>query len=417
MASNKPGPGQLLVDVQVTSIGAGQTINTVSGTTYTQGAGTTQMTPNSVNSTQPIPGTVWDALFIEVFPGVLNPGQSEPDLWMWPQIDNVDTHDDFYVDISISGNPFPSRDNTVGRDSLFIGASMLKDGVTGQLANIMAKGTRAPLLYTGWKVKKDLTLKFFSNAGFTTGSTGTFAVPPTIKIYGDVYDAKLLAYIQNVMGAYNGAIRLNSVRRQVLGLPPYSIVHDFTGPISLDTWGALPGGTAQGRVKVYRFFKVSQPLVNTSGTVIFALSNTVTQVGAKPGNVGTNNDLGFDFSSNNNALQVNEYGRIPGSGAGYCGFTHGGSDVYPYETSTGLVCTPGDPRIPYGQVQPLRPESDLYYRVPRWGDWSPGETTPEVIANEAVAFFISAQNGTTITGGTSTSVDRTIVGGAVIKAS
>ena len=102
MATIKPGPGQLLVDVQVLAVPAQMTVSTVSGQTTSS----TQMTPNSVGSTQPVKGTVWDALFIEVFPGVLNPGQTEPDLWMWPQVDNVDGSDNFYVDISISGNQF-----------------------------------------------------------------------------------------------------------------------------------------------------------------------------------------------------------------------------------------------------------------------------------------------------------------------
>lgn len=413
MATIKAGMGQLLVDVQVTAVGAGQTINTVSGTTFTQGTSTTQMTPNSVNSTQPVTGTVWDALFIEVFPGVLNPGQTEPDLWMYPQVDDISYRDSFYVDISISGNPFPPRDNTVGRDSLTLGASLLKDAMRGSFRPVPA------LDYSGWKVTKDLTLFFYSQAGFTTGSSGTFAVPPTVKIYGDVLDLKTLGYVNGRMRLFNGAIELNSVRRYLAGMLAYTNTFQFAGPVSLNNWATLPGGPKQAGVKVYRFFKVSQPLQSTSGQAVYPLTNTVTQVGGKAGNVGQFSDLGFDFSSNRSALKVDQFGRIPGAGAGYCGITHGGMDVYPYETAFGLVCTPGDPRIPYGQVQPLRPESDLYYRIPRWGDWSPGETEPEVIAGEAAAFFISAQNGTTIQGapttGSTTGYDRTIVSGTLIQ--
>ena len=412
MATIKPGIGQLLADVQVTAVAAGATIQTISTTTNTVGSSVTQMTANSVNSTQPTPRTVWDGLYLVIFPGVLAAGQSEPDLWMYVQVDNVSFQDNFYIDMSISGNMFPRRDNTVGRDSLILGNSMLKiASTTGKFPD---KNT--PLAFTGWKITKDISFFFFSQGGF---ASTVFAQPPTVQLYGDVYDIDSLSTVQRMLGQWNGSINLQSARRSIKGLAPYTNFHTIPGVLNLDTFATLPGGAKQGSVRVFRYFKTSQPLVATTGQAVYPLT-TINQVGGKVGNVGTHSDLGYDFTANRSAIKITEFGRIPGSGAGYTGLTFGGSDQYPYETAFGLVCTPANPRIPYGQVQPIRPESNLYYRLSRWGDWSPGEVGPEIIAAETGSFFISAQNGTTIaaapTTGSTVTFDRTTVGGAIVIA-
>lgn len=418
MAGIKPGMGQLLADVQVISLAANtQGFPTVSGSTYTQGSNTTQMTPNSVNSTQPVPDTYWDGLYMEVFPGVLAAGASEPDLQLTVKVDDIDYSPYFYVDISVSGNMLPPRDNTVGRSSILIGNSMIRVAISAQRS--VQRGAplsrslwpiNMPLEFTGFKITKGIDFWFSSTSGFTSS---TFVVPPTVKLYGDVYDENLINFVVSMMPfGWDGFISIQSARRALASPPKPPYVATQQSTLTPKTFSTLPGGPKQSGVKVFRFLKYSVPLVSTSGQAIFPLTSLVEQIGGKTGSVGLSNDLGFAFRDNNNALYVREYGRIPGSGAGYAGITSGGTDVYPPETAYGLVCTPGDPRVPYGQVQPYRPESDLYYRLPRWGDWSPGESGPEVIAGETMAFYVSAQNGTTISANT----DKTAVGGAMIVA-
>jgi hypothetical protein len=408
MATNVPGPRQLLCDVQVTAIGAGQTINTVSGQTFTQGTSTTQMTPNSVNSTDPLSGTAWHALYLAVHPGVLNPGQTAPDLTMWVRVDQQDFSSYFYVDLSIGSNMFPRRQNTVGSKVVLLGESMME--WAAKIARGAQKPKNMPTRFTGWKITDDITFYFTSVAGFTTGANGTFQNPPTIQLYGDVYDRAAAAYVAAVLG-WDGSINLQSERRARGGRAPFATAHGAPG-VSFDNWQLLPDGAKQGSVKVYRTFKYAYCNVAVAGPTITPLSR-INALNGKVGNVPTvNEDLGWDYAGKASAFQLIEIGRRPGAGAGYFGLYFGGTSIDPPETAYGLVCTPGNPRVYSGQVQPIREEGDLYYTLQRWGQWSPGEAEPEVIAGETVALAVAAQNGQVIAAGT----DETLIGGVSVVA-
>jgi hypothetical protein len=409
MATLIPGPGQLLADVQVTQIGAGQTVNTVSGTTYSPTAqSTTQMTPNSVGSTKPLTGTAWHCLYVAVHPGVLAQGATAPDLTMWVQVDNQDFSAYFYVDLSIGGLMFPRRQITVGGKVILLGESMF------EWAEKVSRGaglpSNYPIRFTGWKVTDDLTFYFASSAGFTTGAQGsgaTFINPPTVQVYGDVFDATSAAYVSRLLG-WNPTINLQSERRARAGQPAFGA--QVPGAINLGSWKALPDGSNPGVVAVYRTFKYAYLNVAVAGTTITPLSS----LGALNGKVGnvpnTKEDLGWGYASTVNAFRLTEIGRRPGAGAGYFGLFAGGNTIYPPETAYGLVCTPGNPRVYSGQVQPIREEANLYFTLQKWGQWSPGEAQPELIANETMALAVAAQNGQTIQPGT----DETLVGGTTI---
>jgi hypothetical protein len=403
MATAIAGPGQLLCDVQVTAIGAGQTINTVSGQTFTQGTSTTQMTPNSVNSTQPFNKTAWHALYLAVHPGTLAAGQTAPDLVMWVQVDGQDFSTYFYVDLSINGLMFPRRQATVGSKVILLGESMME--WAAKVARGAPRPKNMPTRFTGWKITEGITFYFFSAAGF---SATTFSEPPTVQLYGDVYDDAAAAWVASQLG-WDGTITLQSERRARRGKAPYGQIHQAPG-ISLATWKQLPDGANQGAVKTYRTFKFAFNNVAVAGTTITPLTK-INSLGGKVGNVPNDHeDLGWDYSGKGNAFQLIEIGRRPGAGAGYFGLYLGGTEIYPPETAYGLVCTQGNPRVYYGQAQPLRESGTLYYPLQKWGQWSPGEAEPELIAGETAALAIAAQNGQTIAVGT----DETAVGGVSV---
>jgi surface antigen len=405
MATSIAGPRQLLADVQVTAIGAGQTIHTVSGQTFTQGTSTTQMTPNSVNSTQPFNKTVWHALYLAVHPGTLAAGQAAPDLVMWVRVDGQDFSQWFYVDLSVGGCMFPRRQNTVGGKVILLGESMME--WAARIARGAQRPKNMPMRFTGWKIVDGIDFYFYSAAGF---GAATFLEPPTIQLYGDVYDEAAAAWVNAVLG-WDGEIRLQSERRARAGKPEYRSFHDAPG-ISVANWKRLPDGANQGGTKVHRTFKFATNNVAVAGTSITPLS----KIGSLQGKVGNvpvdQQDLGWDYSGKNNAFQLIEVGRRPGAGAGYFGLYFGGTEIYPPETAYGLVCTPGNPRVYFGQVQPIREEGALYFPVQKWGQWSPGEAEPELIAGETAALAIAAQNGQTIAVGT----DETAVGGVTVLA-
>ena len=405
MASVSPGPGQLLADVQVISLGAGQTLGTISGATNTEGSGTVQMTPNSVNTTTPKNGQVWDGLLLSVFPGTLASGATAPDLKLQVKIDGSDYTTVFYVDISIDGNMFPRKENTVGKKYIVLGESMYLAALAAQRAGVAPGSLRnMATRFTGWKITDEITFNFFSAAGFTSS---TFVEPPTVQLYGDIYDQSSLAFVARTLG-WNPTISETSIRRAVSGKAPFTQTHGSLGPVA-SAFNTLPGGAQQGNVKVYRYFKHAFNAVPVSGNQPFGLTK-LSQVNGAVGNVGPNQDLGFDFSKQQGAFKLIEIGHRPGQGAGYIGLYFGGTEILPGDTSLGTPSTYGNPRVPFGAVQPWRPESNLWYALPKWGSWA-GTGSPELVGpGEVAAISIAAQNGQTI----AASTDEVAVGGVLI---
>ena len=398
------GPGQLLADVQVISLGAGQTLQSISGATNTVGGGTVQMTPNSVNTTSPKSGQYWDGLLLVAFPGTLAPGATAPDLKLQIHVDGVDYTASMYLDISIDGCMLPRPQNSVGKKFVRLGESMYVAALAAQRNGAPPGSLRnMATRFTGLKITDEITFYFTSNSGFTSS---TFDEPPTVQLYGDVYDAASLRWVQQVLG-WNPTISETSVRRASKGLPPYQQAHQSLGP-GASAWNTLPGGPQQGGVKVYRFLKFSTNAQPVSGNQPYGLTK-VTALNGGTNNIPPNEDLGFKFAGTGNAIKLLELGHRPAPGAGYIGLYFGGSEIYPGDTSLGTPSTYGNPRIPFGAVQPWRPESNLWYALPSWGSWA-GEPSPELVAGEDAAIAIAAQNGQTIAAG----ADEVALGGVLI---
>jgi hypothetical protein len=408
MATVLAGPDQLLADVQVVSLGAGQTLFSVTGAQNSVGSGLVQMTPNSVNTTEPLKTQVWDGLYLSIFPGTLAAGQTAPDLKMYVHVDSRDYSGWFFVDMSIDGNMFPRRQNTVGGKVVVLGDSLLQAAARVALGGNKPSGSM-PTRFTGWKITQGITFYFYSEAGF---SASVFTEPPTVALYGDVLDAATLAFMQQNL-PWDGSIVEQSTRRALKGLSPYRQTHTPAGPYSLDNWKSYSGGPGQGHVSVQRSFKTARNALAVQGDSPYALS-VISSVGGSTKNV-TNPDtenLGWDYAQNSNAFKLIEGGRRPGPGAGYFGLYFGGSNWSTGDTAKGTVSTYGNPRVPFGSVQPYRVESNLYYSLPHWGAWSPGEAAPELVAGETAAIAISAQNGQTI----QALSDQTAIGGVLIEA-
>ncbi len=419
MATSIAGPNQLLADIQVTGLSAGQTgFNSINGVTNTSGSNTIQMTPNSVGYTGPYTNTYWDGLWLDVEPGVLNAGQAEPDLQMWVHCDGTDYSSYFYVDISISKNMLPHIEvaKCVNRNVdnfLLLAHSMYDAAFHGKFGS-----NNVPLAFDGFKISQTIDFWFASTSGFTTGPTGTFASPPTIKLWGDVFDVPAWNYVLQRMGQYNGAISMQSMRRNLLGLTPYNAKH-VVNSMALDSvWPQLPGGPKQGAVKVHRFMRFASPLNAVSGTAPYPLTSLVQSVGGKAGQVGQYNELGFKFGQNSNAVQITRMGRRPASGSGYFGLTKGTANIYPTSSTYGEIDTQGNPRAWYGLNAPYTGLTNQYDVMPTWMNWNPIMNDKEVLAGEDIALFVAAQNGATIAAN-STGVgagDYTAIAGHIVEA-
>lgn len=400
MATAEVGPNMLLADIQVLGLAANQTgFFSQSGATKTSGNNSIGMTPNSVDSTQPVTNTYWHGTYLEYQPGVLNQGQTYPDLQFWFHIDSADFSSYMYLDLTVSRSMLTPREKTTGRHYIKLGNSMILAAIASNFP-----GTNGPFYFTGPKVSSNIDFWFASTAGFTTGVGGTFASPPTFKLWGDVMNQTLWTWLLGKMGAWKGGIYLNSVRRQITGMDPFVVNHQVADDFASikSAWPTLPDGPGQvGKSKVYRMMKYATPLNAVSAVTPYVLSNLVTGIGGKSGQVGPYNELAWAFSTNpNKAVQVELYGHQPVAGSGYIGLTKGNKNIYPNDTPFGVVDTVGDPRAWYGDnslYTGLTGQSD---KIPQNYDWVPGGGSMEVIAGEDAGYFVAAQNGQTIAANT-----------------
>lgn len=404
------GTPDLLVDIEVLSLDPNRdSYNELYGS-LTVGGSTIQITPNSVPGAQiQRKDQVWDGLYLEVFPGVLAAGQTEPDLRMWVEIDDQDYSSNFYVDISPSHNMFPRKRLAKNGRVLVLGESMLK--LAFRSAQGAGKQNNLPAKVTGWKISDHIRFHFLSESGFTSS---VFVEPPRIRLWGDVLDDSALQYINSNL-RWDPTINETSVRRELAGIGAYAAQHAFSGPITRQAFQSLPGGPKQNGLAIYRFFRFSinhQPV--TSGpqpyplTRIQSLGGSIQQVGTST-TVYPQMDLGFALKGTSNALKITEFGRRPGAGAGYWGIYRGNGDMQPMDTTLGQPMTANDNPIYFG-ADPDNPNQTI--TLPQWGSWSPGEGGQEVIAGEDAAFAIAALNGQTIPAGS----DETAVGGVIYLA-
>ena len=383
------GPGRLLADVQVTALGATQSLQSISGTTNTEGSGTVQMTPNSVNTTQPATNQVWDITRIEVFPGVLKNGITAPDLEMWVEVDSADYSGWFRVDCGQDTNMLPRRQETYGGKFTQIGRSLLTDAYA--VSQGASRRKNMPSLYTGIKVGQDLVFWFRSVAGFTADDWIQY---PTVRAYGDVYDSTLLGFISRNL-PWDPTINETSKRRELAGMSPYTGNNGPAGAYTLSNFTQRSGGGQQLGTTAQRFMKRAYNAAQVvPGTDPYVLS-TITQngLGGQSGNVVAGQNLGWAYTNSGNGLKILELGRRPGQNAQTFGFWFGAGVMYPQELNLGVISTYAVPRVPCGTTARWDGVGNQYYILPEYGSWTAGDQGPEVIAGETVALAVAAHGG------------------------
>jgi len=401
MATTNVGIGLKVVDVTLSAIAA-------NGTEYSNYNGTNgnvSQTGNSVSTSAVPRGYVWDITYLRIFPGVFAAGVTPPDLQMWVQIDRQSYQSWFFVDLSQDGNIFPRRENTVGGKWIKLGESMLA------WAALLARGKRKappsnmPLVFTGWKVSQGVQVYFTSTAGFTAADV---VEAPRVEMYGDVYDSSTLQFVAANL-PFNPSIMAQSERKVREGVGAYTNTFQLKS-LSLSNWKSYPGGPNQGTAQVQFYSIFCQPIIDIVGPQPVPLSD-ITSLGGNSDIAPSTEYLGWDYADNtNNLLVLRLFGRRPGQGAGYFSLTKGNNQLFPLDTAFGATCSYGDNPIPYGAVQPYRPESNLSYLPPRWGAWDPSLEGEETIYNETMAVAIGAQEGETIAAGT----DKTVAVGVQV---
>jgi len=391
-----------LYDVTIDSLAPATTgqITPVSGSYQASGQNTYLfVTPNTIpnGSGALSSGLAADALLIEVTPPVVtNGGQAVyPDFQLWPYPDSTSLRSptpagSLLFDGSYGGNMLPPRERTVGREQVALGISLrrlLTEARNGHPRNNMA------LLATGIKYNSTFQLQVSSQRGWGPGVPGdTVVTPARVRVWGERYTERMLDLVASF---WNGAFTHSGIRRQLEAteVPP-SIAGVQTGRVSIADIATLPGGYHQSGAQIFRYFSFAYPAVQTSTSSPYFLTNS-TNVGGTPGNVNQqySGDLGFPFgpvngvqSNAKSAVIVQQFGVTPGNpNIAYAGFQVGGASV---PDPNGFPVGYSADRIAYGNVQPIRADSALWYALPDLE----GEIA---IFGENASVFITA-NGTAI---------------------
>lgn len=394
---------QVLLDVTVTSLAAGATIESPKSGSKTIGGSTIQITPNTIDSTS-LPKTyVADALHVYVIPPVAADG-TFPDFEFWFKADDESLQQYQIFDGSADGNMAPWVANIAGgygQDNRARGFALGKSARAVMYDAVSGKPTpNMPLVITGIKYQSSLTVVVRSQTGWTSSAL----TPARIIVTGELLDEETVAMIAS---GYNGFVAKNNLQRQIQGKAALTFVHQVDR-INLDTWTQLPGGVKQKGERIHRFARWGTNASATGTQAPFPLTNQTslkgsdTNVGGSANAADSDHDLGFDTVKTGDALWVQGFGCRPGANQAYVGWEVDGQIV---PNPKGHPVSQRVNRFAYGSVQPQRPESNLYLLIPRY----PGEL---LIAGEGAVPFIAA-NGTAIAAGDA----RVAVDGVYIKRS
>lgn len=364
----------IIHDLAPNSTGA---VTPVTGTVGASGQNTYMyVTPSTIpNGTGALPsGLAAEALMLEIVSPVITNGGAVvyPDLQCWFYPDSTDLRNptpagQLIFDGSYGANMMPPRENTVGRIQVPLGISLRR--LLTEARNGHGRANM-PLYATGIKYNSTLQLKVQSLRGWGAGVAGdTVQTPARIRIWGERYSNKMM---DPLAAFWNGAFSRTGLRRQIEGaeIPP-AIAGVQGGRVSVADIASLPGGYGQTNgAKVFRDFRFAYNLVATSTSAQFFLTNSQ-QAGGAQGNVDPqySGDLGFPFAPVNgvaanakSAVIVQQFGVTPGvANLAYAGFYIGGATV---PDPNGFPVGFGVDRQGYGNVQPIRSDSALWYALP-----------------------------------------------------
>lgn len=371
---------QVILDVTVSSLAPGATIESPKTGSRTVGGSVIGITPNTVTSTT-LPRTQRaDALHVYCIPPV-NADGTAPDFEFYFKVDDQSLENYQLFDGSLDGLMAPLPNVTAGgpidRDGKFVGGftlgksirAILSDSVTGKPTNNM------PLVVTGYKIEESITVVVRSSSGFSNP-----LVPARIIVTGEILDEEIIAAIA---AGYRNFVNKQFVQRQIQGKPP--LVFNHGGNASFADWGTLPGGVKQRGTRVHRFVRYAKNATATGTQEAFPLTAIPELKGSENNVVDSNHDLGFNTAKTGNAFWLQGFGCRPGANQAFIGWQIDGNLIpNPYGFPINRRVNPYN----FGSVQPQRPESNLFNVIPRYQ----GEL---LIYGEGAVPFIKA-NGTAI---------------------
>lgn len=391
--------GHPLIDVTVTTVGAGKTHRTTlngnqkadsQGVSQTTQLGATLANANSQTTqsggiaaldTLQLSGAYGDGCDLFVIPP-LDAAGKQVDCEIRPVLDGTPLAEYFNASAGVNDNLFGLPGATVGAYHVRIGLPYRK-ALRARVANLPLKGT-------GWKYKSTLQFDVYSNIGFGVAAAPT--TPLRIIVLGDKMDnselsllnadlQQILAQLAQAQGA-KGSYDPFAFLDKVPGFPAFAGRHSPPGSvITPSTWTALPNGPAQvgTQSQIYRFVRQAYPNVASNANNPLYLTQLDTLGGSSDNVYADVNDLGFDNTNSKTYLRLDLIGFRGAVNQAFVGIK---VDDQVLPTTKGIALTSGVNLLPVGEVQPLRSDSNLFFPLQR-SPW------PVAAYGNKVVFFVT----------------------------
>lgn len=263
------------------------------GQTVTYPSTTSAMTPNTVTGGTS-EGYAREITSMEIIPPVDSEGRYEDLREVWLILDDKPIQ--HYINVPGWGWTLmtPPRSQLWGGESfqLTFGQSFAQAVQSG--------APNMPMLATALKYSKTVSVAVRS----VYGVTGTWR----IRLKGFQYSAAALAHYGPL---WRGSVNMQTTARTLLGKPALTFSYPTPGPITLETWTALPGGTAQGGTKIMPYWRFAFNAAPTQPQSPFSLSNFPEVAGASGNVEDPFQELAFRFSQNLNAFLLKGFGIRP----------------------------------------------------------------------------------------------------------
>lgn len=342
------------------------------------------MTPNTITSSNTTGDSAYELVSLEIVPPRNSQGVYEDLRQVWLVVDGG-TSIQHYINVPGWGWTLmtPLRNQVWGGKHLFVPFGL-------PLYQTVKQSNNHPILNTTIKFAKSIQVAVST----VYGVTGAFRI--TGK--GFAYSPAALAYLSQ---RWNDSVDVQTTDRAVEGKPRLSFTYPRSGPISLSTWTALPGGSKQGTVKIMPYWRFAFNANTTPPQTAYSLSTRTEVAGADQNVENDFQDLGLVFAQNQNAFILRGFGvrgvpappGTPEAGSNYptsvipaqnlarTGWWVDGTLIPEEMGNQGFFLTQGVNDFQFGAVQPQIALDNLYQPLPRY----PGELL--IYGQNAVPFI------------------------------
>lgn len=340
-----------LADIVVPTLAANvEEISPVSGQVTTGAGSVLQVGPAVPNNLVPN-GYEWDGYALEITSPVAADG-SHPDVRIKLVVDGTDLSDFFVIDGTYENNIFPQINKVYAHKVVRLGVSTRQLILEYARKNPKEKEKvlDIPLKATGLKITQSFQIKVYSRAGWTNA-----AVPLRVVLRGDYLADENVAQLMALGFPPNFAY-------QALGFDPVRGV--FIPAATTDPrtwWKSLPGGTAQGIVKIFRFIKYARNNIAIPNNRLIPFT-TQNGLGGDPSYLEDSLfDLGDQFRGKEDVFIWQEFGvNLIGAGLqAYVAFLVDNT-VVPKSNQFGEFISSGNNRLAFGAA-----DASYYLPAPR----------------------------------------------------